>query len=70
MIENYITKIRTVEEVSEPILGIKPIRTYELIRKGIIPPGVVVRFGKRQIRINEQKLLEWIEKGGFTCTGK
>lgn len=63
MIENF-KKLKTVEEISEQILGIKPVRTYALIREGIIPQGVVVKFGKRQIRINEQKLIEWIEKGG------
>ncbi len=64
MHENSNEKLRTVKEISLPILGVTDARTYDLIRRRIIPAGVVVRITKKQIRINMRKLLEWIEKGG------
>jgi hypothetical protein len=66
--QDNIEKLRTVEDVSEAILNIKPARTYDLIRRGILKPPVVVRLGERQIRINEARLREWLEKGGASCT--
>lgn len=53
----------TVEEAA-PIAKVKPFRFYELIRKGDVPNGVVVRLGARQIRINEARLIEWLGNGG------
>lgn len=60
----------TVEQAA-PIANIKPFRFYELIRRGDVPNGVVVRLGARQIRINEARLIEWLGNGGTaTQTGK
>ena len=55
--------LKTVDEVATPILGITRNRMYELIRKGYLPACLIVRLG-RQIRINEVKLMEWIDGGG------
>lgn len=50
------------------ILGVSQARTYELARTGILPDGVVVRLG-RQIRFDEQSLVEWIRGGGEALPG-
>ena len=56
-------KLRTVKEIA-PLLQITEDRLWALCRSGFFPAGIVVRFQSRQIRINEQKLSEWIESGG------
>ena len=56
-------QLLTAEQTAK-LLNIVLSRLYDLVRKNSIPPGVVVRFGKRQIRFNETKLMEWIEQGG------
>jgi excisionase family DNA binding protein len=43
------------------ILQISTPRVYELTRQGILPS---VRIGARQIRFEEERLLQWIENGG------
>jgi excisionase family DNA binding protein len=43
------------------ILQIGTQRVYELTRQGILPS---VRIGARQIRFEEERLLQWIENGG------
>ena len=45
------------------ILDVSEWRAYEMIRSGILPRGVVVRLG-RHIRLNEDRLSEWIAAGG------
>ena len=50
------------------ILGVSQARTYELARTRILPDGVVVRLG-RQIRFDEQSLVEWIRGGGEALPG-
>ena len=50
------------------ILGVSEQRVYELVRTGILPPGVVVRLG-RQVRIDEDALREWIAAGGQSLPG-
>jgi len=45
-------------------LRISDQRLYELCRRNILPPGVVVRFGTRQLRFNLPKLREFVENGG------
>jgi len=56
-------RLITVKEGST-ILGTKPPRTYELIRKDYFPPGVVVRIGHKQLRFSDDGLRSWIEAGG------
>ncbi len=56
-------RLITVKEGSR-ILGTKPPRTYELIRTGYFPPGVVVRIGHKQLRFSEEGLKGWIGRGG------
>jgi hypothetical protein len=51
-------------------LRISKQRLYELCRRNILPPGVVVRFGPRQLRFNLQKLREFVENGGGATGGK
>jgi len=43
-------------------------RAYELARVGILPDGVVVRLG-RQIRFDEDALVDWIRGGGQALPG-
>ncbi|EGD51730.1 DNA binding domain protein, excisionase family [Thermoanaerobacter ethanolicus JW 200] len=52
-------KLLKLSDVAE-ILDIKIDRIYALARQGIIP---VVRIG-RQLRVDPEKLQEWIEQGG------
>lgn len=53
------TKLLSVQEVAR-VLNIKEDRAYKLIRAGNLPS---VRIG-RLIRVDESKLLSWIESGG------
>jgi predicted DNA-binding transcriptional regulator AlpA len=46
------------------ILDTTTARTYELIRQGHFPPGVVVRIGHKQLRFSDDGLRSWIEAGG------
>ena len=43
-------------------------RFYELVRQGIVPPGVVVRLG-RQLRVHPERLEEFIARGGQALPG-
>ena len=54
--------IRASEAAKE--LDISLQRLYSLARSGGFDPGVIVRFGKRQIRFNRERLQEWVEAGG------
>jgi excisionase family DNA binding protein len=49
-------------------LNEKPQRVYNLIREHTFPAGVVVRLGRR-IRINPEKLEEFIASGGQALPG-
>ena len=53
-------RLITVQDFSE-LVGVALPRGYELARK--LPPGIRVELG-RQIRINEEALVRWIESGG------
>jgi excisionase family DNA binding protein len=46
------------------ILNVPKPRIYELVRENFFPAGVVVRLGTRQLRFNEEALLDWIKCGG------
>ena len=48
------------------VLNVSLARLYELARLGIIP---VVRLGPRQIRFDEEALIEWVRQGGLPSEG-
>ncbi len=60
-------RLTTVEHGAQ-ILGVSDGRLYEMVRTGLLPPGVVVHLG-RQIRIDEDALAEWINAGGQALPG-
>ncbi|MEP7366883.1 MAG: helix-turn-helix domain-containing protein [Acidobacteriota bacterium] len=49
-------------------LGVSHQRFYDLVRRGILPPGVVVRLG-RHVRVHPLRLEEFIESGGAALPG-
>jgi len=55
-------------EFVAPILDVTTERVYEMSRNGTLPVGVVVRLG-RQVRIDEDRLREWIAAGGNALPG-
>ncbi|OAT82210.1 helix-turn-helix domain-containing protein [Desulfotomaculum copahuensis] len=57
-------KLLRLPEVAE-ILDLKEDRVYALAREGILP---VVHVG-RQLRVDPDKLLEWIDNGGKAFDG-
>lgn len=62
--------VRSLESIlyTAQRLGITEARTYQLIREGILPEGVVVRLG-RQIRIDPDELESFIRNGGKSLPG-
>lgn len=64
MLERQLLRIPEAARV----LGLSEHRVYELVRQGILPLGVVVKLG-RQIRINSERLREWIAGGGQALPG-
>ena len=61
---NDIPKLLTIDEVAG-ILNVKVARAYELARTGLLP---TVKLG-RQVRIEERRLIAWIEAGGAALPG-
>ena len=57
-------KLLRVAEVAL-ILDVPTARAYELARTGVLP---VVRVG-RQVRVDGEKLREWIDDGGTPLPG-
>jgi excisionase family DNA binding protein len=57
-------KLLRLPEVAR-ILDLKEDRVYALAREGIIP---IVRIG-RQLRVDPDKLQEWIDNGGKAFDG-
>jgi excisionase family DNA binding protein len=55
-------RLLTAKEVSS-LLQVPVARVYELVRLNLLP---VVKLGERQMRFNEEKLREWVERGGCT----
>ena len=49
-------------------LGINVYRFYELVRDGVIPPGVIVRLGRR-ISVNSEALEDFVRGGGAALPG-
>ncbi len=60
-------RLTTVEHGAQ-ILGVSDGRLYEMVRTGLLPPGVAVHLG-RQIRIDEDALTDWIKAGGQALPG-
>lgn len=54
----------TVTEMAQ-LLQLTPHRVYEAVRQGLLP---AVRIG-RQVRIEEQAFLSWVQAGGQTYEG-
>ena len=54
-------KLLRIAAVSQ-LLDVKPPAVYRMVREGLLPGVVVV--GRRRIRVDETKLLEWIKVGG------
>ena len=50
------------------VLNVSPQRIYEMVRVGILPPGVAIRLG-RQVRIDAEGLASWAARGGQTLSG-
>ena len=59
-----MTKLLKADEVAR-ILDVPRDRIYQMASDDLLP---VVRMG-RQIRVDEAKLKEWIEKGGKALPG-
>lgn len=49
-------------------LGVSTPRVYDMIRVGILPPGVAVRLG-RELRIDADRLESWVSAGGQALDG-
>ena len=45
------------------VLDRPPHAVYRMVREEILPPGVVVRFG-RTVRFNRVALINFVERGG------
>lgn len=45
--------------------GFGRVAAYDVLRT--MPPGIVVRFGRR-VRLNADKLRAWLEAGGTAAT--
>lgn len=56
--------LHTAKEVAQR-LGVPATRVHQLVREGLLP---AVHLG-RQVRIDSDKLDEWIESGGRTFAG-
>lgn len=54
-------RLLTAQEVSV-LLQVPLARVYELARLNLVPK---VKLGARQVRFDESKLRQWIEKGGL-----
>jgi len=54
-----------VSRASTDILQEKPSATYDKIKRNIFPAGVLVRLGDRSYRFHREKLLKWLEDGGY-----
>ena len=65
--EEQDMRLLSMKEASEMLL-ISTSRGYEMARQGILPHGVVVRLG-RQLRVNEERLQEWLDNGGQALPG-
>jgi excisionase family DNA binding protein len=58
-----MNRLLTAREVAA-ILNISRARLYSLVRREVLPHGVVIKLGERQLRFNEAALRQWIAAGG------
>lgn len=57
-------KLLRASEVAK-VLNVTEVRVYSMAREGLLP---VVKLG-RHIRVDQDKLNEWIERGGQSLPG-
>ena len=69
MSDEIRSPLERVSKVSREILLEKPVTTYDKIKRGVFPDGVVVRLGPRCIRFHRDKLLTWLAQGGTAANG-
>jgi hypothetical protein len=55
-------ELGTINKDLAEILGVNRVRAYEIAKQ--LPPGVLVKIGERQFRVNLPALRAWIEAGG------
>jgi hypothetical protein len=55
-------ELGTINKDLAEILGVNRVRAYEIAKR--LPPGVLVKIGERQLRVNMPALREWIAAGG------
>ena len=58
-----MSKLITVRQARKILKKNSDGAVYDLVARGVIPPGPLVRLG-RAIYFNEEQLREFIEKGG------
>jgi hypothetical protein len=55
-------QLGTINKDLAEILKVGRVRAYEIAKS--LPPGVLVKIGPRQLRVNLPALREWIAAGG------
>jgi hypothetical protein len=55
-------QLGTIHKDLANILKVNRVRAYEIAKQ--LPPGVLVKIGTRQLRVNLPALREWISAGG------
>lgn len=55
-------QLGTIHKDLADILKVNRVRAYEIAKR--LPPGVLVKIGTRQLRVNLSALREWISAGG------
>lgn len=55
-------QLGTINKDLAEILGVNRVRAYEIAKQ--LPPGVLVKIGERQLRVNMPALRKWIAAGG------
>ncbi len=62
MLDATTPNFMTVEEAAR-FLKMPKGQLYDAISEGTIAPPIVARLGRR-LRINQARLIEWLDKGG------
>ena len=55
-------QLGTINKDLAEIFRVNRVRAYEIAKS--LPPGVLVKIGPRQLRVNLPALREWIAAGG------
>lgn len=55
-------QLGTIHKDLADILKVNRVRAYEIAKR--LPPGVLVKIGERQLRVNLPALRDWIAAGG------